>query len=273
MSERIRIEVQASPTHPTVLAVEDAMRQVLSFMSLLPEQTAVSDLVWALAHVSMSSPLIIEAEAKSLRVGVDVSLQARKQKEVLDKRLRAVQRGEMPTEWVGTPKATIAIEMLKRTTNGLGKTTVVLDEAPVVFDVATAQESLALLNAPAVHQFRAHQEIGSIEGNVISVGSYYDQAALRVRDRRNGEEVVCIVPDDLHATIANAADFEDVWNKARVTVRGRLFYDARGIIRKVESDKIEKMTPGTIGFEALYDPEFTEGLDPVVYLERWREGA
>ncbi len=275
MTERIRIVVQASKTHPQFLTVEDAMRQVLAFFELLPEQTEADDLVWAIAAASMASPLVVEAEAKSIRSGVDISLQARKQKETLDKRLRAVQRGEMPPEWAGTKRASVAIALLKRNTNGVGKTEVSLesDEPPVVFDEVMAQESLALLSAAPVHQFKAHQEIGSIEGKLISAGSYYGEPVIHVEDRRNGERIVCLVPADVHDLVVSNMDIEDVWTNRRVSVHGRLSYDDKGNVKKVVSDRIEKLPTATVTIKSLYDPEFTEGLDPVLYLEQWREGA
>lgn len=275
MAERIRVTVQASPKYHHDLPVDDAMRQVLAFFELLPDHKPGDDLFWAVANVTMASPFTVEAVAKSLRPNVDVSLQALRQKEGLDKRLRDVQRGRMPSDWAGTKRAHIALEILKRNANGVGKTEVDLDvtEAPLVFDEKTAEQSLVALAAAPVHRFKAHNEVGSIEGHVISVGLFRGEPAMRVRDRRNAAEVVCIVPPELHDAVVHDVDIDDVWRNSRVSVHGGLYYDNSGRVYRVDADRISKTPEAHVSLEDLYDTDFTEGLEPDVYLEQWREGA
>jgi len=137
----------------------------------------------------------------------------------------------------------------------------------------TAEQNLEALTAAPVHRFKAHSEIGSVEANVISVALFRGDPAMRLRDRRNGEDVVCLVPPELRDAIVHDVDFEDVWRNSRVTVHGKLYYDDDGRVSRIVADRISKMPPSSVKLEDLYDSDFTEGLDPQVYLERWREGT
>ena len=72
---------------------------------------------------------------------------------------------------------------------------------------------------------RERQEIGSIEGVLLEVGTEYNQPAILVQERKTGKSIWCRVDAELKHAISEEARFEDVWDRRRVVVKGRIFYD------------------------------------------------
>jgi hypothetical protein len=119
---------------------------------------------------------------------------------------------------------------------------------------------------------REREEIGSIEGMLLEVGADYNQPALLVKERKTGEDIWCRVDYELKHKISDEARFEDVWDRQRVVVRGRISYDSDGKITRVKAHSIVKITPRQMTINDIKDQDFTGGLSAAEYLEKLREG-
>jgi hypothetical protein len=64
----------------------------------------------------------------------------------------------------------------------------------------------------------------------------------------------------------------DVWKNARVRLRGWIEYSKRGEISGMSAESIQHVQARAVRLSELHDPDFTEGLDSVTYLDRLRDG-
>ena len=276
MARRVTLKVEAPKDHPDVLAVQDAMQQVLDYFRLLtPEGKSAGEVVWRLTFATTSSPLTVVAEAVSLHTDVDVSLLAAAQIKSFARNLRDLRGGKIPHTW-SQSKANVALSVVRRTFNGIGATEVAFDdedEAPIRIDTSAAKESLAKLQEAPIHQFRAHSERGAVEGNLVEIMTYYNAPAILIREHGTAAEVICTINQETVDEINEAIRADDVWHRRRVSVHGMLHYDDKGKIIRVLSDSVALIpTPRDVTINELRDPDFTAGLDTIDYLERLREG-
>jgi hypothetical protein len=278
VSERIKITVKPSGAHPNVLAIQDAMQQVLDFFVLVGTDRSDGDaVVWNLVAASTNSPFTAEAEAVSLVPDVNVDVVARRQKTALARHLRALANGDVPADWQSPERARIAKRILERNRNGVGETDIHLDQAPIVITPKIAERAIGALAKIAdseglLEGDRSRDEIGSVEGRLIGVGTDYNQPAIRIEERKSGAEVWCRVPLDVRDRIANEANFVDVWEHRRVLIRGLIRYEKDGSIGRVYAQSVERLTPRQMTIHDIRDPDFTGGLSTADYLNKLREG-
>ena len=272
MSERIKITVRASGSHPDVLTIEDAMRQVLDIFEMLESMPGVE---WKLISASTNSPLQVEAEAISFEPSVDVTVVARAQKQNLATNLREITRGEPPSD--PEFKTTIARRFLSRNLNGVGSTEIDLDiGAPITVTPRVAQDALNVLEKKLDALFdtvSTRDEIGSIEGTLSDVGTHYNLPAAKIIDTRNKKEVWCRLSAALQEEFQDKATYKDVWQHRRVIVSGRIKYDKDGNILYVVASDIRRIESREVSLEAIKDPGFTGGLPIGEYLDRFRDGT
>ena len=124
------------------------------------------------------------------------------------------------------------------------------------------------LSKPIFHS----AQYGSIEGKIIRVYTYYHQPAILVRERITGADIRCIVDEKHRELIGKEAGFEDVWSEHRVSVRGKLEYDDSGELSSVVAVDVRLISGKPVSLDSIRDPEFTDGLKPSDYLDRFREG-
>ncbi len=278
MAERVRITVRASPSHPDILTIQDAMQQVLGFFELLNANAKEGDeIVWKLVSAQTHSPEItVEGEATSIYASVDVSIPARAQKISFANNFRSVLNGNIPKDWRKTYKAKLAEEFIERNTNGVGFTEIFVDpkEPPISLDRNIARQSVEKLKLAPVHQFRAHQEVGSIEGVLYDITTYQEKPSIKVREYSTRNSVTCIISEEMRQSINDRVHPNDVWKHNPVIVRGSLMYNDKGEVFQVIADEVLlKEKPKRKSLDDIYDPHFTSGLSASEYLDRLREGS
>lgn len=281
-AERVTITVQPSASHPGVLSVQDAMRQVLDFFDLLtPEDDEAAHLVWNLRVASTNSPLTVEGEAVSLSPDLDVTVLAIQQKSYLEESLNSIRQGRTPARSLSKRRRTTLRRLFVRNMNGIGKTEAVLTRPsqPVLVTPTIAQQGVHFLDLDESEldalllSDRQREEYGSIEGVLLDVGTEYNRPAILIRNRKDGEEIWCRVSKEQSHEISRSATFEDVWSRRRVIVKGRIRYNDNGQIIRVFADTIQPVKPRKMTIHDIVDPEFTTGADTKAYLESLREGT
>jgi hypothetical protein len=119
---------------------------------------------------------------------------------------------------------------------------------------------------------RGREEIGSIEGYLLDVGTEYNQPAILVRERKTDREIWCRVDPQLKHEISESARFEDVWARRRVIVRGRVVYDVNGVVVRVHAQSVVPIKSRNMTVHDIKDDEFGDGLSTKDYLDKLREG-
>lgn len=248
--------------------VEDAMQQVLDAFKLLAAGS--NGVVWRLVSATTNSPFTVVAEA-------DDSIEAATQAKEFAHSLRELHQGRFPEAWKRPELQVLASNFLVRSADAVARTEVQLrDEPPIFFtshDLAPLVSATGLLTPSveyAVDARTTKTQVGSIEGTLIEVTTWRGKPALRVRERKAGRDITCVLPDYLAQTFSDAR-LGDVWSHRRVTVRGMIFYSRYGIAR-VDASAIKKAPEAQDSLPKLQDPNFTGGLSAVEYLERFRAG-
>lgn len=279
MVERVKITVTPSAKHPTILDVKDAMRQVLHFFEFLSDdQDEV--VVWNLVNATTNSPFTAEGEAVSLRAGVDVSVVARAQKIEAAETLNALIEGRRPLRRLPKAAESVARQFFLQNVNGIGTTRIDLGAAAdeVVVTPGRAQSALKVISEGGEGTFsllpanREREEIGSLEGVLLEVGTHHNHPAFCLVERLSNREVWCRVPKEFEREFAEETSFGDVWGKRRVRVRGRIKYDSSGKVLYVVAHGITGVEPNPTNLDDLYDPHFTGGRSIEEYIEALREG-
>jgi hypothetical protein len=280
--DRVTITVRPSAAHPDILSVQDAMRQVLDFFDLLtPEEPEeAGGLIWNLTMATTNSPFTVVGEAASLDRSANVSVIARAQRQIVAEQMRSFTSGARPSRGMSKRRRETYQRIFNRNTNGIGLTDALLDPSlpPISITPISAIAGISALAKEErefdalVLQNRCREEIGSIEGQLLEVGTDYNQPAILVRERKTGAEIWCRVDQSLKHEISEEARFEDVWNRKRVIVRGRISFDASGSIIRVRATSVERVESRQMSVDDIKDANFTGGLSVSDYLERLREG-
>jgi hypothetical protein len=225
----------------------------------------------------MQSPLTVVAEAVSVVPGVDIEAIARKQSTEFVRNYDQLKRGRVPRAWSeGIAKAK-AKNVLTRNRRGIGRTSIEVnrpDKTEVVeLSEDEAQVAVQALGEAANDQLsKGKEQVGSIEGTLTHVGTYYNQPAIALRERKSGAEIWCTVPDEFRKQIANEANFMDVWSGRRVRVRGRIVYDRAGNITRCYASEIHRIEPAPMEVGSIQDAKFTDGMTVSEYIEKLRDG-
>lgn len=257
------------------------MRQVLDFFDLLtPEETDGGGLVWNLTLASTNSPLTVVGEAVSTNPQVDVTVVARLQRQAVAEQLRSFTAGQRPARTVSKRRRETYRRIFNRNTNGIGRTDAILDapSAPILITPTIAVAGISAL-AEEEREFdalvlddRGREEVGSIEGQLLEVGTDYNQPAILVRERKTGADIWCRVDAALKHKISEESRFEDVWDRKRVIVRGRIYFNSMGSIVRVRATSVATVAPRQMTIHDIKDNNFTGGLSVNEYLDRLREG-
>lgn len=278
---KVTITVQASADHPGVLDVRDAMQQVLDFFELLGSEGPDEPLRWNLVFASTNSPFKATAEAVALQPDVNVTPVARARIAEATGFLNAAVGGRRPAAAIGKKRRDAARRLLNRNLRGVGKSTLDFSSQPnepLIVTPKLAQAALTTLDEEEKFSFeflpadRSRTEVGSLEGELVEIGTDYNQPALHIRERRSGRVVKCRIDQSVQDEIAAAANFRDVWEHRRVVVRGRIAYDAQGDIVRVHARTVTRIIPRQMTIGEIADEDFTGGVRPAEYLERLREG-
>lgn len=280
MAERVVISVDPGSTELSQ-KVQDVFGHVLDLFELLAHSGQIDDdaVVWRLVSVSMNSPLTIVAEAIASRPGPGVSIErvARSQRERFSSNISELKRGRVPDVWRGpreVKRISRAFSASQSATtrvmvpnNGRSLESVVV----LPLDLPVVEQALRVAAAEAVP--RPKDQRGSIEGQIVEVGTFYNRPAIKIRERKSRTEVWCTVTEAHREQVSSETNFEDVWKGRRVLVEGVLQYESSGVLSRVFVDTVHVTEPREVQVEALGDSKFTQGLSAADYLDRFREGT
>jgi hypothetical protein len=251
LAERVKVTIRPPAAHPDVLDVRDAMRQVLEVFQLLAGDDDNDPIIWNLVFASTNTPFTAEGEAVARIPDVDITVIARTRKTAFSRNMKALASGLLPERTLPKPKADVAKRIFKRNQNGIGSTEVSFDteDDPVTLTPRTAAIAIQTLEKqtpPTLDLLpanREREEIGSVEGQLIDVGTDYNQPAVKIIERKSGREIWCRVNPQVMADIAAKANFMDVWGHTRITVRGVIRYDPEGNLTRVLANSIDQVKP------------------------------
>lgn len=283
MAERVVISVDPGTTDAS-MRVQDVFGHVLDLFDLLGHSGQVDDasVSWRLVSVSMNSPLTVIAEAVPVQTAPSINFAevARAQKRDFASNVAELKRGRVPDAWRGKSEVKRVARAFSRARPST--TRVQIEEAtpttpaPVAVemtpvDLVAVESALALAELEATP--KPKDQFGSVEGHLIEVGTFYNQPAIKLRERKSRIEVWCTVSEAHRKQVADDTNFEDVWAGRRVLVEGKLSYDRSGTLLRIWADAVHVVAPGALDANDIGDPNFTQGLGGPEYLDRFREGT
>lgn len=277
MTQKLIVSVDASREHPD-MTVQDVFAHVLELFQLVNESDPEiqGKVRWRLVKATMNSPFTVVAEAVAAVPGVRIEHAAKQQKRAFRRNISELRAGRMPSAW-STPKARETVSrVLARNRDGLGTTKIdegLKSERPVVITQDDAAIAAIVAAANQAPQQRTKQQVGSIEGSLVEVGTHYQQPAILVIERKTKQEVWCVVPQAFQHQISEHTSVEDVWKGSRVIVRGTIHFNLDGKFARVVATDVRRVDPQHVSDDAIADKNFTGGLSVVEYLNRLREGA
>lgn len=274
MSERMTVVIVPQDGGGDGLTVEDAMRQVLDVFELLAaDGNANGQVVWRLLEATTNSPFRVVAEATPSTPGADIDAIAKQQKREFSENISSLRKGRIPAAWSTGERRKRATSLFKRT-RSIAKT-IIGDPIDNPIEVTRADADIAehTLSAVPEHFEKPRDQIGSVDGFLIQVGTHYGKPAIQIRDRKSGLEMWCQIPEQFRSLIATEANFDDVWSGRRVVVHGTIVYDRPGVISRVIANDIQTIESRAIGIDEIKDRGFTGGLSVAEYIEKLREGT
>lgn len=277
MSERFTIVVTPPDGDNGSLSVQDAMQQVLDAFQLLMSSSKYDEAVeWKLVEAKTNSPpFSVVGEARSTRLGIEIDLIAKRQKEFFSHNYNKLLSGAIPESWSSSHLIKTAEDLISRNCNGIFKTEIIIDTDNAI--ALTREKAISARNIfdherPATpKQTKPYKQMGSVEGIILEVKSYYNNPAIKFKERKSGEVIWCLIEEEHRQQIVEKADFEDVWSSRRVRVHGKLEY-ASGRLCKVHVSEILSINPQKVILDEIKDTEFTSGLSVSEYIDRLREG-
>lgn len=268
-AERVTITVRSNIGDEATLTVQDALQQVLDFFDLLMSAQGTDDgnaVAWHLADISMHSPLTATGEPHAVRPGVPVEMIARRGKDSVKSALQRLTAGDLPPSWMSHEARAKARNLLKRNTNGVGRTDINFDdESPVEIIVEkTARVGLLALEKADLEEQVAQldlsrKENGSVEGELIEATTYRGAPAVRIRERLTKGDVACTLSRELADRVGHLHNWQEVWAGKRVLVIGEITYNKNGEIGHILATDIENIDPIPLRFEDFANPRFTGG--------------
>lgn len=277
---KVKITVQPSAEHPTVLDVKDAMQQVLDFFEALVDDKDEGVVVWNLTFAGTNSPFTAEAEAVSIDPSVNIEPIARARVAEAARFLEDVSNGRRPAGDLSKRRRESMRRVLRRNTHGIGTTVAKFGVQPKPITLTPKIASIAL-DAMAdddrdVFDLFPHKrkrvEVGSIEGSLIDVCTDRNRPAVRIRERKTDREIVCRVDQSTQDEIARSANFLDVWEHRRIVVRGRLHFDDDGKLTRVDATSIRRVIPRQMTTRDIEDQDFTGDTSTAEFIDKLREG-
>lgn len=270
MPRRIRITVKPSSDHPDFLTVHDAMLQIADAFELLRGESAVG-YDWKLVAASTNSPFTAVGEIVPLNgAGPAIFAAADLATYEAYQGLSDALDGDEAPQLDGN----VLKRFLARNLNGVGLTSIEPEDGGLAsLDVTPSSARLGLealkAPAPAVSPKRSR---GTLEGYLVDAGQFRRQPALKLKERVRGRIIWCRIPEDLQNQFAAQTSLRDVWQSARVRIRGWIEYTSGGKISGMTAEKIVHVRPGPVKDSELFDRSFTSGDDAISYIDRFRDG-
>ena len=272
-----KITVEASPDHPEILDIRDAMQQVMDYFELLTDR-GQSNIVWNLVFASTSSPFTTEGVPVDLRTNAPAYGQVRDHVATIRRGFARLQEGKPLDDDFPVEKREVAKQILKRNLNGIGRTAIDFgDDAVYEIGPQQAARSLAVINGEDDEEYDyffstfSRKELGSIEGRIVDLSTDYDEPAIKLKEHRSGREIQCRISAEARDEIENSLTAGDVWTHRRARVRGMINYDPNGKIVRVYDGRIAFIEAKESEIRDFRDPDFTGGLAAYEYIDKLRE--
>jgi len=276
--ERITITIRPSTGDDGSLSVADGLRQVLDFFDLLSAAQGGGDgevVSWRLVAISKSSPLSATAEAYATMTGVAPEIVARRGKARVADALSAITTGERPPNWLEGIALTKARMLLERNLNGIGRTDIDFErpeQAPTIIVERSARIALNTIDRMELEKRVAtedlsHNEMGSLEGTVAGVTTYYGKPAVHLRESLRGDVIICALSDDAASELKATRNWGEVWEGQRVLVAGEIVYRKDGRPSRINNATLTPINARPINYDEIMRPGMLGGLTPRAYLD------
>jgi hypothetical protein len=279
---RLVITIRPDPSDDGLLRVREAFQQVLDALKLFEQaERSLGDahaaFVWRLEKATTGSPFTIVAVAEPVDPTVDVTPQVARVKASVATGIRNfIAHGE-PPPWLGRDNIPVIRELFSRTLNGIAETEIDF-EAPAIDPLSIdrtqataglrAVEAINPVDASDIPERIAH---GEVEGQMLAAGRYNRRPAIQIRSHLYGF-VWCVLSDALVSQFGDEHKLAEVWDGKTVGVSGRLHYLSGSRLNRIDAEQLRTIDAPPFDLDAILDPDFTAGFDPVEYLDKLHEG-
>lgn len=261
--ETVTIVVYPSGADSDALTVSDAMQQVLDIFALLAKAEAgrigSEQVVWRLQSASTNSPFTVSAVAVASDPVTVVDRQAQAAKMALGEGWNGLLSAREKAPWIDTPTEQIVQRVLARSLNGVGRTDIRFDddETPdIIIDHQAAVRAdnylrLVAAEAAAAEEDLTRTEYGGIEGYITDITTHYRKPAFVVRERISNRDITCVVMTQDAEVALGGHQWREAWTDQRVFVSGKIYYNAKGQILKVDAETLDPVQPKDVDLADL----------------------
>lgn len=269
-----KITIELFEERQDAIDIRVVIDQVRDYFDLLTIQ-GKSGVVWKLVSASTNSPLAVEGTPVDPQTGALVSDRIQGYVNRVERCIASAQAGKAINGGLSPEKMKLFTRMLERGRNNFKSVHFNLGEVGnYEIRAEAAARSLMAIKARDVEERGpgfAHTEIGSVEGQVVVIGTHYQEPSIKIKERVTGREIACLISQQDRDEIQSRLTASDVWTHRRVRVSGSVVYDEEGEISKVTDGNIQFIDPKPVDLDALHDPDFTGGLPAYEYVNRLRE--
>ena len=280
MTEAIKIVIEGNDEQGGHVPVQDALNQVLDSLALVTDaidEDVRKDLDWRFVNVSMNSPLVVSIEPFSRsKNGPNIIPFVRESIERSDRIFREIfKKNSLQFEIRNTEKE-ILKKIFKRGINKKLRTHYYWlgHENPIIFNASLARIFLEKMNKINIEDSIVFQgiELGSIEGKIVDAITHYGKPAVRILHQISQQEIMCLIPQKLENKIGENHSWNEIWEKRRYIVTGKIKRKSNGDIAQLYVDEIHAVEVNEVDLDKIADPDFTGGKSTVEYLdELWGE--
>lgn len=279
MASKVTFTVEPSGEHYEILTIQDAFQQAIDFFDLLTDESD-KNVVWKLEMASTNSPFTCQGEPVDARTWAGAHALVEERISVVERNFRRIAEGKDFDDDFPREKLDIARRLLRRNTNGIGRTVAVFSEGADAVEVShdTAKQYFQSVLAPAesLHSYlfsrTSRREIGSVEGRIVEIGTDYDAPALHLEEHNTGRRIWCRISSEIADELGVEMKAGDAWEHRRVRVSGALNYGDNGEVLRVLNGRVTYIETDPVDLDRLEDQDFTEGYSVSEYLDRLREG-
>lgn len=274
-TERVTIMVESNIGEDGPLTVMDTLDQFKDAFELLTaaisQEPGGEKIRWRLERLSKNSPATVTAIAYSDDPEIVAGPLVHRGKQRFSRDMTALRDDGAVSPWL-RQKSGVAKQFLKRNLNGIGKTSIVLDEdAPqTVLVERSARTSLKFLEialASVETEDKSHFEFGALDAHVARTDTYHGKPAIYIKDRLSGSLVPCILSDELAAKEGPSHSWTDAWAGKRIRVKGRIYYDRDGKISRISAIELEDVSPHEVNLKELRKIDVLGGKSPVEHID------